>query len=250
MIPAMPRVLLVALASLVLLAPSTGRAKCAMPLLAHQIVTHAADEIPAGGGVLVGWTTSTDWDSGDRDSTDPAARAGWRLRLKKTRVATTMEQLAPGLARYAPAKLPKPAKKGKPQRYDLLGDKGKKLGSFTFGRKKLPELGPAPGVASVDVTRTSRGRGTQVRATVTLDAAPPADAHALVVRTAGGDAFAWGPIVDRAASTITVFDDDGRCEVHPPGMRAPGDGEQVEAFWVDRFGRKSPASAAVTARAP
>ena len=97
MIPAMPRVLLVALASLVLLAPSTGRAKCAMPLLAHQIVTHAADEIPAGGGVLVGWTTSTDWDSGDRDSTDPAARAGWRLRLKKTRVATTMEQLEKNL---------------------------------------------------------------------------------------------------------------------------------------------------------
>ncbi len=241
----MPRALIAALACLLLFVPATGRAKCAMQQLEHQVVTHAGDEIPAGGGVLVGWTTSTDWQK-EHPAGDPAAQASWRLRVGKRRVATTLEVIAPGLARYRPTKL----QRGKAQRHDLLGAGGTKLGTFRFGNKRRAALGPAPGLVSVAVTHSRNGRSTSVLAVASLDAAPPADAYALVLRTVGGEAFAWGIVADRTASAITVFDDNGRCDAHPPGMRAPSSGEQVEALWVDRFGRTSPASAATAARAP
>lgn len=240
----MLRVVVALVVSALLLVPSTGRAKCAMPRLTHQVITHPGDAIPAGGGILVGWTTDSDWDK-PRTTDDPAAKGTWRLRRGKAAVKTRLEALAPGLAVYRPEKV----RRGK-QVYVLVGDAGATLGKFTFsgGASAVPAV--APGVTAVTTTtQPARIRGRHVTTTVTLDAAPPADAHALVVRVAGGAAIAWGPVVDRAATTITVFDDDGRCEVHPPGMRAVRDGEAIEAVWVDRFGRTSAASAAVTASA-
>jgi hypothetical protein len=226
-----------------LLSPAgPAAAKCAPQVLTHQVVSHAADVIPAGGGVLVGWDSVSYKDAPELDG-DPAARAGWRFKSGKKRVATTMVKLAPGLALYRPTKLPRSKVA---RRYLLIGDKGARLGTFKFGGKRGKALA-APEVASVTTHESDRGRGRAVTTTVTLSSAPPADAYGLVVRAPGGEAFAWGPVVE-ASLEIRVFHDDGRCGRTPPDMRAAADGEALELLWVDRFGRLSAAATATATR--
>jgi hypothetical protein len=226
-----------------LVCPATPAvAKCAPQVMTHQVVSHAADVIPLGGGVLVGWD-SVNYNDAPELEGDPAARPGWRFRSGKKRVATTMVKLAPGLAVYRPTRLPRIKAA---RRYTLHGDQGVRLGSFRFGGKRGKALA-APEVASVITRETDRGRGRAVTTSVTLTSAPPPEAYGLVVRAPGGEAFAWGPVVEPAGLEIRVFFDDGRCGRTPPDMRAAGDGESVELLWVDRFGRLSPASAQVGA---
>lgn len=236
------RSLLALLVAALCLAPTTSRAKCAMEVLEYQVVSHPGDEIPAGGGVLVTWSTSHEYD-GERKAGDPTANASWRFKLGKKKVATTLETIAPGLTLYRPTVV----KKGKARVHTLIGDGGTSLGKFKFSAKTRAAFGPAPGVNAVKVKRDDRGRGVSVTATVTLDATPPDDAYALVLRAAGGAAISWGLVTDRTSPSIVVFHHNGRCDVVPPDMRSPSAGESVDAFWVDKFGRQSPASAAVVA---
>lgn len=212
-----------------LLAPAPARAKCAMPILEAQVLTHAGDPIPTDGGVLVGWTTSTDWEK-PRRADDPAL-GGWKLAWRKRAVPTRVTSLAPGLAVYAPKK----QTRGKL----ALGS----FGTFRFGEAGSSHGLAAPVVKEVRTTDTPRGRWRSVVTDVTLDAAPPAAAHALIVYV-GDAAVTWAPLAG-ATTTVRAFDDDGRCEVHPPGMRAVRAGEDVSVAFVDRFGRVGPRSAVV-----
>ncbi len=227
-----PLTLLVVASLLAPVAPAA--AKCAPQVVTHQLVGHPADPIPSGGGVLVGWD-SVNYNDATEVEGDPAARAGWRFKLGKKRVATVMTRLAPGLAVYRPKKVTR----GK--RYTLFGDNSARLGTFKFGGKRAKAMA-APDVTSVITSEEPHGRGMARSTTVTLGSAPPADAHGILVRVAGGEVFTWGPIVDRAALTITVYYHDGRCGRLPPDMRASNAGESVELLWVDRFGNLSPAS--------
>lgn len=218
-------------AAIALALPVDAHAKCAMPRLEPEVLTHAADAIPLGGGVLVGWRTSTDWDKPMFDG-DPAVNKAWRFALRRRAIATTVKPLAPGLAVYTPRK--------------RIGGKLTlaKVGTFTFSRRKGTFDAAAPAVKAVRTTSADRGRWRSVETVVELDAAPPGGALGLVVYGAGQGPITWG-VADASSTTITVFDDDGRCEVHPPEMRAPVAGEKVEVAWVDRFGRLSPRSPAV-----
>lgn len=211
--------------------PVDAHAKCAMPRLEPQVLTHAADAIPPGGGVLVGWTTSRDWDK-PRAEGDPAVNKTWRFTLRRRLIATTVKPLAPGLAVYAPRK--------------RIGAKLTlaSAGSFTFTKRKATFDAAAPVVKAVRTTIEDKGRWRSTSTVVELDAAPPSDAVGLIVYGAGQGPITWA-VADASSTTITVFEDSGRCDVHPPAMRAPAVGEKVEAAWVDRFGRLTVRSSAV-----
>lgn len=235
----------VALAAALVLAPHGADAKCAMAVLQHVVITHPGDEIPAGGGVLVGWQESRDHDAGVRGG-DPAMNKGWKFRIRKRNLAAKATQLAPGLVVYTPLKLPKSRQTG----VQLIGAKGAKLGTYTFGaRKKVPLMTDAPSVTKLTVTHTKDFRSAKTDGVVELDAPPPEGAYGLVLyesTASGATAIAWNPIIDSTATTITVYDGPGRCGAEPDAMRAPAGGAVVELAWVDRFGRLSPRSKQVT----
>jgi hypothetical protein len=237
-------VLATLLGSALVLAPLQADAKCAMALLDHVVVAHAGDVIPAGGGVLVGWQESRDYDAGLSGSGDPAMNPGWKFRVRKRNLAARATQLAPGLVVYTPVRLPK----GRQIGVQLIGAKGVRIGTFKFG-KKTPGITEAPSPKTLTVTHRQNFRSTKTDGVVELDAPPPKGAYGLVmyeVTASGAPAIAWGPVMDSAATTITVYDGPGRCGTEPDGMRAPAGGAVVELAWVDRFGRLSPRSAQVT----
>jgi hypothetical protein len=239
------RLVAAALAAALVLAPHAADAKCAMAVLQHVVITHARDEIPAGGGVLVGWQESRDYDAGVRNG-DPAMNKAWKFRIRKRNLAAKATQLAPGLVVYAPLKLPK----GRQTGVQLIGAKGVKLGTYIFGaRKKVPLLTDAPSVKKLTVTHTQDFRSTKTDGVVELDAPPPKGAYGLILyesSSSGATAIAWNQIIDSTATTITVYDGPGRCGAEPDTMRAPAGGAVVELAWVDRFGRLSPRSQQVT----
>ncbi len=241
----MTRAIAVALAAALLLAPHGADAKCAMAVLEHVVITHGADEIPGGGGVLVGWQQSRDYDAGAR-SGDPAMNKAWKFRLRKRNLAAKATQLAPGLVVYTPLKLPKKRQTG----VQLIGAKGVKLGTFTFGaRTKVPLLTDAPSPKKLTDTHTQSFRSIETDGVVELDAPPPKGAYGLIlyeVTASGATAIAWNQVIDSAATTITVYDGPGRCGTEPDSMRAPAGGAVVELAWVDKFGRLSPRSKQVT----
>jgi hypothetical protein len=239
------RLLAVALAAALVLAPHAADAKCAMAVLQHVIVTHAADEIPAGGGVLVGWQQSRDYDAGSRGG-DPAMHTDWKFRIRKRNLAAKATQLAPGLVVYRPLKLPKARQTG----VQLIGTKGARLGTYTFGaRKKTPAITDAPSPKSLKVTHSRSFRSMKTDGVVELDAPPPKAAYGLIlyeVTASGATAIAWNQVIDSAATTITIYDGPGRCGAEPDSARAPAGGAVVELAWVDRFGRVGPRSPQVT----
>jgi hypothetical protein len=224
-----------------LLASDAG-AKCALQVLDSEIITHAGDEIPANGGVLVGWTTSHD-RGGRIDGTDPVIHPAWKFREKKKLMRAVMTQLAPGLAAYAPK-----VTRNKKHTVVLKGDSGKTLGTYKIAKQNRKWVAhPAPGIKTVTRTVTEGFRGgDEISINVTLDAAPPADAYALIAYDASDVALTWRPILDPAATAIVVYDSPGHCGTEPPGMRPPGAGDSITFAWVDKFGRLSARSAAAT----
>jgi len=84
-----------------------------------------------------------------------------------------------------------------------------------------------------------------------LDAAPPDDVYAVIVYDAtSGTALSWRDIHGLGLTTVTLYASPGRCNTLPPNMQAPTQGESVQLAWVDRFGRLSPKSSAVTVGPP
>lgn len=242
------RALGVALAAALVLAPLEVDAKCAMAVMQHVVVTHAADEIPAGGGVLIGWEQSREYEAGAR-SGDPAMNKGWKFRVRKRNLAAKATQLAPGLVVYTPLRLAK----GRQAGVQLIGAKGVKIGTFTFGsktsKKATRAITDAPSPRSLKVIHSRDGRSMKTDGVVELDTAPPKGAYGLIlyeVTASGATAIAWNLVIDSAATTITVYDGPGRCGAEPDTARAPAGGAVVELAWVDRFGRVSPRSKQVT----
>lgn len=230
------------IAAIAAMAPArSAAADCAPASLAHQVLSHGGDELPASGGVLVGWTTSNDWKQGAA-RVDPAGHADWRFLVGKRKVRPRLEQLAPGLAVYRPARVTG----SKPQKMILIDGKGGKLLTLKAGSKKRAFRADAPAVKSITMTRQLQRRGEHVEALAELDGAVPAEAVALIVYDDAGAAISWVNVRGATATSLLVYTSPGGCGVNPPGMTAPAAGTSVTLAWVDTFGRVSKRSAAVS----
>jgi hypothetical protein len=233
---------LVAAAALLAGEPLAG-AKCARIVLEPEVLTHAADVIPGGGGVLVGYRSSTDWEKAS-PAGDPAFDPDWRFLVLKKRVKPKYEQLAPGLGVYRPGTI-----KGSKTVTVALRDGTLKVGTFK-ARKKAKKLAlAAPDVSALALTVDGGRRwGDEITATATLAAAPPAEAVGLIVYlgdTADAPAISWANVKGSTSTSVVMFRSRSHCGGNPPGMSAPRAADLVTFAWVDQFGRLSPRSAAV-----
>jgi hypothetical protein len=226
---------LIVLALVAAFARDAHAGACMMPGFAPEVLTHSGDPLPVDGGVLVGLTTGNTYA---RDGTDPSQQASWRFRVGKREVKPVMTALAPGLAVYA---VPK-RKKGK---VTLLDQDRKKRGTYTAGAKQKLALA-APVIASMAVSQWNEYRGgTGMSVTVTLDAAPPADAYGLIAYT-GDQALTYAVVTGVTTPDVMLYRSPGRCGMQAPGTQVPSPGTTITLAWVDHVGRVSARSATFT----
>jgi hypothetical protein len=215
---------------------------CARIGIEPQVVTHAGDVVPKGGGVLVGWQRATGDGEATADGADPAFDASWRLRSGKKKLATRAVQLAPGLAVYTPKRALK-----KKSRLTLHTGKTR-LGRFTFGTAAGAVLAP-PNVQEVSFAQHQSPRGGTSQSTrARLVGAVPDGAVAVIVyrvTARGTQALSWNR-VEAGVTEAVLYTSPGRCGVNPPEMQPATEGESVELRWVDAFGRRSEPSARIT----
>ncbi len=234
-------------------------ADCAMPAYAGDVLTTRVTKLPADGGILVGWkydaqaTKTASGDASDQATwTISNGKANGNLKLKRV-------SLAPGLSVYQPA----PA----PGTLTLADGKGTTLGTFTLDPKAAANAMTAPTVVSVALSETPSRRGSNRRVLATFKDAAPPEAVAVIVYQApvktkpvAGNtkqlaaapvaiSFVRIPDTHDKLQELQVFNDAGHCGVLQPGARPPTANEQVTFAWVDAFGRRSPLSAAVVAKA-
>ena len=221
---------IVAGCALLAASPSPGQAKCARMGLAPVVLTPQNAAVPLDGGVVVGITGAP----GDHGDVDEVVQRTWRFRVGAALHEPKIETLAPGLAVYRlPVKAPKAQ----------LEDGGKVVqGKITFGEDKPLALA-APKVKRITHQRTITGRGSSARTEVELGEAVPPGAVAIVLADAKGAARSWGGIDVGALGAVPYA--QSRCGVLPNGTLESSAGDQVTVFWVDRAGRRSPASAPV-----
>ncbi|MBK9036915.1 MAG: hypothetical protein IPL61_37630 [Myxococcales bacterium] len=234
-------------AALCALGPTApANAKCARVLLAPQVLTHAADPIPRGGGVLVGYTSTTDDGAEQFEGHDPAVNDDWVLVVGKRKLRPRIEVLAPGLAVYRPGVI----RGARLATLALRDGAGRKLAGFTASTRPTPGLATAPTGATITSVSSQSNRGRDTRTlttvTVTLAAAAPAGAVALIAYAGGAQSapIAWGRVA-AGATAIEIYDSPGRCGSEPDGLRAPAPGDTIALTWVDGFGQRSPRSAPI-----
>lgn len=220
--------------------------KCARVLLAPQLITHTADPIPAGGGVLIGFTETTDGSAEAFAGHDPAMNADWTLVVGKRKTRPRVEQLAPGLAVYRPGTL----RGTRPTQLVLRDGKGAKVGAFSASARADAASLPPPTVKRITATSVAqnkgRWRGTVTTAIAEVDQIPDRAAALIVYRQDAGNttALTWARVAVGSTPTIEVYASPGKCGSEPDGLTAPAPGETVVLAWVDQFGRRSPLSTA------
>lgn len=211
-----------------------------MQELAPLVLTPDGAQLPADGGVLVGWTWET---RGAKRDTDPSQPPEWQLG------AATKAQLAPGVTVYRP--------KARTGKFAITGKDGAAVASFGFDASAAAVKLAAPTPTAIRRSEIIGRRGRSIRVDAELASPPPPDAIAVVVykqRTAidfaqldrdaaaGADA---GADAQTKAKTITIHRDAGRCAFNPKGIEAPAGGDEITFAWVDRFGRLSKPSKAI-----
>ncbi|MCE9576167.1 MAG: hypothetical protein K8W52_23665 [Deltaproteobacteria bacterium] len=226
-------------------ASTDAAAKCALRSLGDEVATNAADEIPAGGGVLVGWV-ETDDHGGPRD-VDPVVHPTWAFREKRKKVRATMTAIAPGLAVYVPAV-------GRGQKHTVaLVDGARTVGTYKFakvtaaGQAAAALILPPPKVTLVQRSETQSFRSHDIALMVTLekrDHAIPPDAYGIILYR-GDTALSWHRIDKPDEIAVPAYDSPGRCGAEPPAMTPAAAGDMVTLAWVDRFGRVSARSAPI-----
>ncbi|MEZ4403952.1 MAG: hypothetical protein R3B06_28265 [Kofleriaceae bacterium] len=232
----------VALGAILVGSTSPASAKCARVLLVPQVLTHPADAIPAGGGVLVGYSDSTDGGAERYADGDPAAHTDWSMVVGKRRIRPRLEVLAPGLAVYRPTA----TRTARPQPLRLREADGREVGAFTTTRATRAFAVEAPQLGSVTAVITPSGRrygGTTTTVTATV-ANVPADAVAIIAYRAGKGTplpVSWSRVA-AGATSVALYESPGRCASDPVGRVAPAAGDTIVVAWVDAFGRRSPMS--------
>lgn len=206
-------------------------AKCARVELAPAVLTPAKATLPEDGGVLVGWTSSTDAEKSDAD---PSMQPKWHaIGENRGRVELTMENLAPGLSVYRTT-----AKQG----FGILDDKARSLGTFSRGGATKLDL-PAPAPTSVVLSSTDGFRGgKEHEIDATFASVPPAAVALIIYRLSGGKRVALSFAKVEGKKSIPVYADPGHCGWNPPGTTLADPKDSLELAWVDAFGRASPSA--------
>jgi hypothetical protein len=228
----MRHVLLLAL----LLEARPAAASCMQASLAPVVLTRRDTKLPADGGVLVGYTYAT---GEDREVTGPdPSDVTWTAIAGKKTVVLARTQLAPGLSVYRPA--------AGVTGFTLVTKTGKERGTFTHDGAGEAAM-PAPKPRAVKTKSEHEVRWTNSETMLTLDAAPPADAVAIIAYDDHHKAllFATLPDTHDKLRELAIDHSSGHCGTPQPPEHGYVTGA-VTFAWVDAFGRLSPASKPVT----
>jgi hypothetical protein len=225
-----------------LVVPRLATADCARSELGPELITRAGAKLPADGGILVGWSASTDYKK--PANSDPSQHAYKASGPGGKTVSLVMASLAPGLTVYRP----------KPVLAGALSVKDGKavLVEVTVEKRKTAAL-PAPDVTAVTLTSAAARYGETYSIVTAAVASVPDSAVALIIYGQGDDEhvpLSFGrPAHDKqGATTVVVFTGAHNCSTVPGAMRAPAAGDQVELAWVDAVGRLSALSAPLSAK--
>lgn len=216
--------------SAIALMPATAAANCARMHLQPRVLTASVAVPVDGGGIVVG-TQNVPYDQPELGE---ALQKSWGFLTGRDISQPVITVLAPGLVVYGVQ--PNTRTTGE------LNDGTKVIAKLTLTRSKVAKL-PAPKVKAIRHEQPPNRRWSP-RTTVTLDGSAPADAVAVVLVDGKGNARSWRE-VKAGAAEVEVFG-RGRCEVLPNGTLASRVGDKVTIAWVDRYGRLSAASKAVT----
>lgn len=208
-----------------------------------QLLTLRDTRVPADGGIVVGYGYTSNADELEQTNSADPSDVAWTARdAKKQPVALTRTMLAPGLSVLRPA--------AAVAAFSLVNKQGTQLGTFTHDGK--PVAMAAPQAKSVASETNVNPRWSATTATLTLTAAAPPEAIAII-------AYASGKPVNftRLADThdkdleLRIYSSGGHCGTEPPAgtsfFSATG---KLTFAYVDAFGRLSPQSTPVTARQP
>ncbi len=126
----------------------------------------------------------------------------------------------------------------------VIQDTAGVIGAFTYEEMKLAL--PPPVASNAKVTWSTGFRGSP-RSTFQVDVASVRDDAAYLVVTGPGSSSAVGaPHSQTGKATLIPYAAGGHCDFGSPGT-VPGDGEAITLVWMDRYGRKGPASKQVKA---
>jgi len=202
-------------------------ASCMQAELNPLLLTRRDTHVPADGGVLVGYTYVT--SDFERTGPDPSD-VKWKATAKVART-----QLAPGLSVY---------------KTDAA--------AFTFGKTKFTRDGKtaaitaAPQPKAVRVKSEHQMRWSSTTATLTLAAAAPPEAVALIVYDADSrKPLTYAGLADTHDKDLAleIYEADGHCGVNkPPESGSVEPGSKLVFAYVDAFGRLSPQSKPITAQ--
>ncbi|CAN5696612.1 hypothetical protein BH11MYX2_BH11MYX2_37090 [soil metagenome] len=186
--------------------------------------------VPVGGGLLV----ALDYNNPDnnQDATDIVQKT-WKFRIGTKDYAPVIEQLAPGLAMY---RLPD----GVTGTAQLLNGKAV-LGTLTVTADGVKPLA-APKIKSLTQVTHVGMRGNSVTMRAVFNDAAPADAVALVVADDKAPRNFGRVAASSNAKEVTVYA-HGRCSMDPDGTVLSSNGDKLKVYWVDKLGRRSPATA-------
>lgn len=218
--------------------PEATAAPCMVRGWDPLLLTPDEQTIPAAGGLLVG-VKSGGGDSGPGPSGN-ANPALTELSLSRNGklVKLVGEALAPGLARYRPAK-PVAGK------WTVVGLEPKRV--TEFAAIELAPL-PAPLLSAVarHATKMKRRRIiTTDHLTATLVGPRPEAAIGLVVYAGSADAGAALLAQTAPGTTVHLYSSPDRCQSEVPKRRLPAVGDSVRLAWFDALGRLSPRSAPI-----
>jgi hypothetical protein len=211
-------------AFLVLSLGTPAHATCAMVPLTTKV--SSATEAPEGGGLVV--ATTHDGPKPKGGGWNPVNPA-WRFRAGGKLHVPVIESLAPGLAIY---RLPAGVTSAE------LVDGKTVLGRITIKGPKLAPLA-APKVKTLHQTMQSSRKGMSIEMFAELGEDMPAGAIGLVVADAKGTPRSYGS--SREGRTMLVYS-HYPCSQDPTGAVQSSDGEELQLYWVDRAGQKSPAT--------
>lgn len=207
-------------------------ADCALVGLVAKPLNDGATISPDGGIVVA---AVPEVNGGSLSKGDAALITGWLTAAHK---APSTSSLAPGLAVYTTDQL-------------VTGDTHAAVAKVTIGgaRERLA----APRIKAV-VYQDVRDRRSNRSVVVTLDGDAPADAIAIVLADAKGNARSWGPITDgnrqpgHSPSIVAFHSRD--CLTLANGTVPSKAGDLVQLWFVDRSGRVGARSAARKITAP